>query len=110
MVATDAFLARARSLIVDASSLPDRAIEPELGDNLLGDLGSSVSICIGLGRCNFFSVTSLSGTGGGGSEVRTFAVLVEVVERMEFAERPLRGGGFSSGAGRVTFLEREGVV
>jgi len=96
IVATDAFLASAISisfsLIVEAPSLPDCAIEVALGD-VAPDLLSRfvVSTAIGVGRCTIFTRTSLSGTGGGGSDGRPFAVFVDVVERIEATDLALRG-------------------
>jgi len=107
MVAAEAFLTRLTSLIVDAPSLPDCAIEAELGDKVPGELGRSVSTCMGLGRCSFFTLTSFSGSGGGTSDTFIFAVLVEAVERTEATDWLFRGGVFASGAGLETFLDRE---
>jgi hypothetical protein len=118
MVAIDALLASAFSLIVDASSLPDR--ETEMGDvveGLLSKLDVSTTMGVGPGvtegeagaRCTIFTLTSFSGSGGGGSDGRPFAVFVDVVERIEAADFSLRKVGcLGSVLDFVTFFVREG--
>lgn len=107
IVATEPLLER--SLIVDAPSLPVLAFE-DAGESVAGDVGTSVSTCMGVGFNNFFKLTSLSGTGGGTSVGRTLAVFVDAVDLTDVTDLPFRGGVFSSGAGLVVFLDREGVT
>lgn len=91
-------------------------IDAELGDNDFGMLSrllvsSFISAVAETGCCvKIFFLMSFSGRGGGGPDDLTFAVLVELVERTEDTDRPFRGGDLASGAGRATFLEREGPV
>lgn len=122
IVATDAFFARTFSLIVEAPSLPDCAIEvtgDAVEDLLSKDLPSTIAVSttIGAGRATIFTLTSLSGTGGGGSDGRPLAVFVDVVERIEVDDLTFRGTFLGSGAGLpsvaagvalVIFLVREG--